>query len=250
MTVIAVLNRKGGSGKSTLATNLAAWFARQGEQIMLGDTDRQQSTKAWLCRRSRQLPPIATLDRDASKVFRAPRGTMHVVLDTPSALYDHELAKILVWIDSIIVPVGPSMFDLEASRRFMDDLRCIPRVSSQRCAVVAVGMRWQPEQRELWRDNPTSRPFPMLTVLDEHLSYPGASAGGMGVFDLPHGVVPSRYLEQWQPIFAWLELQAGRQRMTRMSPNNTLTTPSRHGEASPARVAVRAMCMNCSRVDR
>ncbi|HPW84397.1 MAG TPA: ParA family protein [Rhodoferax sp.] len=58
MPVIAVVNRKGGSGKSTLATHLAAWLAAQGMAVMLGDVDRQQSTRAWLRRRSPTLPAI------------------------------------------------------------------------------------------------------------------------------------------------------------------------------------------------
>ncbi len=64
MTVIAILNSKGGSGKSTVATNLASWFARKGEHVMLGDLDRQQSVRAWLNKRSPDLPAITTWTRD------------------------------------------------------------------------------------------------------------------------------------------------------------------------------------------
>ena len=45
MKSFLIANPKGGSGKSTLATNLAAAFARQGHQVMLGDIDRQQSAR-------------------------------------------------------------------------------------------------------------------------------------------------------------------------------------------------------------
>ena len=58
MPIIAVINRKGGSGKSTLSTHLAAWLARSGASVMLGDVDRQQSTRAWLKRRATSLPSI------------------------------------------------------------------------------------------------------------------------------------------------------------------------------------------------
>lgn len=213
MPVIAVLNCKGGSGKSTLATNLAAWLARQGEPVMLGDTDRQQSIRAWLGKRSGNQPVITTWVRDVNKVFRAPPGTTHVVLDTPGALYDHELAKILVWVDIVIVPVGPSMFDLDASTRFLDELRRVPRVRSSRCSVVAVGMRWPPELHEHWRSNPLAKEHPLITILEEHPSYPTAGACGMGIFDLPPGVVPTRYLGQWEPLLTWLDLNARRQQV-------------------------------------
>ena len=56
MPVIVVANPKGGVGKSTLATNLAGWFARQGHATMLGDTDRQQSSRALAPAASRGVP--------------------------------------------------------------------------------------------------------------------------------------------------------------------------------------------------
>ena len=59
MPVIAVINRKGGSGKSTLATHLAGYCANAGLRTMLGDTDRQQSTQAWLRARAGQAVPNA-----------------------------------------------------------------------------------------------------------------------------------------------------------------------------------------------
>ena len=68
MPVAAVINRKGGSGKSTLATQLAGCLAARGLQVMLGDVDRQQSSLAWLRRRSVQtLVKCATIDAKAGR---------------------------------------------------------------------------------------------------------------------------------------------------------------------------------------
>src|SRR5688500_12486743 len=56
MPVVAVINRKGGSGKSTLATHLAGYYANADAAVMLGDVDRQLSTRTWLRqRKTRQL---------------------------------------------------------------------------------------------------------------------------------------------------------------------------------------------------
>ena len=63
MPVIVVANPKGGVGKSTLATNVAGCLARQGHAVMLGDVDRQQSSRQWLALRPAQLPPIQRLGR-------------------------------------------------------------------------------------------------------------------------------------------------------------------------------------------
>ena len=86
MPVIAVVNRKGGSGKSTFAAHIAAWCALQGHAVMLGDVDRQQSTRNWLRRRPSHLPVIApwALDQNMLKV---PSGISHVILDTPGGMH-------------------------------------------------------------------------------------------------------------------------------------------------------------------
>jgi hypothetical protein len=65
---------QGGVGKTTLATNLAGYFARHGHAVMLGDTDRQQSSRAWLNLRPESAPPISTWDIDADNIARLRRA--------------------------------------------------------------------------------------------------------------------------------------------------------------------------------
>ena len=58
MTVIALVNPKGGVGKSTLSTQLAGYLAAQGQPVVLGDVDRQQSARTWLSLRPALAKPI------------------------------------------------------------------------------------------------------------------------------------------------------------------------------------------------
>ena len=59
MPVIVVANPKGGVGKTTLSTNLAGYLASRGQAVMLGDVDRQQSSRTWLGLRPAGLPKIS-----------------------------------------------------------------------------------------------------------------------------------------------------------------------------------------------
>ena len=48
MPIVVVANPKGGVGKSTLSINTAGYYVSRGHAVMLGDVDRQLSSKLWL----------------------------------------------------------------------------------------------------------------------------------------------------------------------------------------------------------
>lgn len=201
MPVIAVVNRKGGSGKSTLATNIAAWCAHNGWQVMQGDVDRQRSMHSWLSRRPAAVPEVTSWAVDRSRVLRPPAGTTHVVLDTPGALYDHDLAKLVINVDALVVPIGPSLFDRDASLQFLAELRQLPRVSSGRCRLVAVGMRWPAEKRAAWLGSGRQWDAPLLTVIPELAVYRTSLETGGGIFDLPEEAIETE-TEPWRPLLS------------------------------------------------
>lgn len=91
MPVIVIANPKGGVGKSTLSTNLAGYFVNRGYTALLGDIDRQQSSRAWLGIRPPEARPIATWDINEDHIAKPPKGTSHVVLDTPAGLHGWRL---------------------------------------------------------------------------------------------------------------------------------------------------------------
>jgi chromosome partitioning protein len=115
MAVIAVVNRKGGSGKSTLATHLASYLADRGFEVMLGDVDRQQSSRLWLGLRPESRPPIHGWTIDDRNFARPPAGVKHVVLDTPGGFQGVGLMKVALYADAILVPSTASLFDRRAA---------------------------------------------------------------------------------------------------------------------------------------
>jgi chromosome partitioning protein len=205
MPVIAVINRKGGSGKITLAAHLAARFAHDGHTVMLGDVDRQQSTRAWLRRRSPALPPIQPWAIDQKNVMRVPPGISHVVLDTPGGLHGFELARTVMFVDTILLPVCHSAFDREAAASCHAELMALPRVASGRCRVAAIGMRIDARTRaaQTLADWAAELKLPFLGVLRETQLYVQCLERGMTVFDLSPQKAAAD-LAQWAPIVHWL----------------------------------------------
>lgn len=206
MPVIAVVNRKGGSGKSTLAAHIAAWCARRGSAVMLGDVDRQQSARAWLKRRDPGLPAIAPWAVDQKNMLRVPTGITHVVLDTPGGMHGFELARVVMFADAIIMPVCHSIFDRESAAACHAELMALPRIASGRCRLVTVGMRidGRTHAARAIADWSESLGLPFLGALRETQLYVRSLERGMTIFDLP-AQAAALDVQQWQPILRWLE---------------------------------------------
>ena len=206
MKSILVANPKGGAGQSTLATNLAGFFAQRGGRVMLGDVDRQQSSCDWLALRPPGVPHIASWAIQDGQPARPPVGTTHVVLDTPAGLHGKLLDRVLKPVRRVIVPVQPSLFDILATRHFLELLLAEKAVRKDKTFVAVVGMRVDARTRaaaELERFLEQYE-LPVLAYLRDTQLYVQAAAHGLTLFDLP----PSRAekdLAQWQTIIDWVE---------------------------------------------
>lgn len=206
MKAIVVMNPKGGSGKSTLATNLAGYFARHGNGAMLGDIDKQQSSRAWLALRPPDAPPITTWEVGADNLSRPPNGTSHVVLDTPAGLSSKGIEKVIKVATKIIVPVQASPFDMWAVESFLKQVTSLKAITKGKADIALVGMRVDQRTRsaETLRQFMADMDVRVLTFLRPTQLYVQAAALGLTLFDLPAGKVQKDVLE-WQPLLEWVE---------------------------------------------
>jgi len=173
---------------------------------MLGDIDRQQSSREWLKLRPPSLPQIRTWDLQPEKSARPPKGTTHVVLDTPAGLHGKRLAQVLKLVQRVIVPLPASLFDILATRTFLDELLEEKSVRKHEAFITVVGMRVDARTRaahELERFL-ESQGFPVLTYLRDTQNYVQAAAHGLTIFELPASRAEKDW-EEWQPIVDWIE---------------------------------------------
>ncbi len=203
MPVILVANSKGGVGKSTVASNLAGFYAGRGERTMLGDLDRQQSISGWLQRRPESAASIATWDFSSTGVAKPPRDVTHIVLDTPSGISGSALKDAVKIAAKIIVPLQPSLFDIQATHSFLGKL-AEHGATPANGRVAVIGTRVDPRTRaagELERYVQDSG-IPFLGWLRDTQNYVQLAAQGLTIWDVaPARVQPD--LEQWTPIIHW-----------------------------------------------
>jgi chromosome partitioning protein len=207
MRTILVANPKGGSGKTTLATNLAACLAWQNQRVVMWDLDRQESSLDWLKLRPVELPSIASLDvvRDETNP-EIPGNYDWLLLDSPAGLHGKNLAHALKLADKVIVPVQPSVFDMTATRDFLDRLMEEKTIRKRKTFISVIGMRVDPRTRAAATLEQFLRQYdlPVLTYLRDSMTYVNAAFMGKSIFDLP-SYQNERDLEQWQPLIDWMK---------------------------------------------
>ncbi|MES2188020.1 MAG: ParA family protein [Pseudomonadota bacterium] len=203
MPVVVVANPKGGVGKSTLSTNIAGYYASRGHGVMLGDVDRQQSSRLWLGLRPPQARPIATWDTSESAVMKPPRGTTHAVLDTPAGLHGWRFKDVVKLADKVLVPLQPSIFDIFATRDFLDQLHA-QRPGSLQIGIVGMRVDGRTIAADHLHEFIDSLGLPVLAYLRDTQNYVHLAARGLTLFDVTPGRV-EKDLAQWKPLCDWLD---------------------------------------------
>jgi chromosome partitioning protein len=120
-------SQKGGSGKTSLGASLAVAAVEDGETVFAIDTDPQGSLAAW--GRRRQAEGITVETADPAKVRQAigrakAAGATLAIVDTPG-IFGAGVAVALQDADFVLVPVKPSILDVEAARPTVEQLQTL-----------------------------------------------------------------------------------------------------------------------------
>jgi len=209
---ILVMNSKGGCGKSTLATNLAAYFAQEGFSTALADFDRQQTSLDWLRRRPADRPEIAGVAGFEDGLRHIPRTADYLVMDAPARTHDEEVGELVRRADTVIVPVLPSPIDMDATSRFIEELRDTTTFQKRRAKVAVVANRVRENTRifdelDEYLDGITRTRY--VAVLREAQNYNRAFDRGLGIHELPEYLAWQDW-DRWEPLLEWLWSRASR----------------------------------------
>ncbi|MEX3960144.1 AAA family ATPase [Trinickia sp. EG282A] len=119
--VFAVASEKGGTGKSTTATNLGAYLAGEGHDVMIVDCDPQSTASNWIDRRNKKILDGASIAKihctqKSGNVYETVRDLAtrykYVIVDV-GGHDSKELRTALAAVDKVYVPFAASQADLE-----------------------------------------------------------------------------------------------------------------------------------------
>lgn len=138
--------------------------------------------------------------------MRPPRGVTHVVLDTPAQIHGKHLRDVVRVADRIVVPLTPSLFDVMATQRFLEELAGEFDSKARFADTVGiVGMRvdTRTKSAEQLSRFVVSLGLPVAGYLRDTQNYVHLAAHGLTVFDVPSTRV-DKDRETWEPLLGWI----------------------------------------------
>ena len=205
MRTIALISQKGGAGKSTLARQLAVLAGQDGPSWII-DRDPQQTSAKWMRRRQEgapgaEQPELIDLEgtplTKAAAALKAQPGTLFI--DTRPAVTEQEAEAARV-ADLVLVPVKPSLDDLEAVGDTLAMLRKLDRP-----AILIVNLAKNERRAIEARAALAAHP---VSVCPHHIAdravYLDATLEGRGVGEM-QGAAAKAAEAELQRVWTWVQ---------------------------------------------
>ena len=239
-----VVNGKGGCGKTTVATNLASTIASRGQKVALMDYEREACASAWLRRRGHDVPSVtrtqgASMYETTAFSLRIPPGHDCMVIDGSSGLVGSDLDLPLQQADLVLVPLMPSPFDLEATARFLADLRANRSVRRRRVPIALIVMRLPSSEDAAQRFAGPVRELgvPCAAVFRDHPVYNAAAVKGLGISEAASDEDERQEAAAWERLVDdWVMVATEPQLKVRAN-----GTANGHGAKPPRRLELEPM---------
>ena len=184
MISVLVASPKGGCGKTTIATNLAAAFANGGLNTVLADLDRQRSSSLWLKLRPKTAAVIEGDDwvKKASKVGKP---VQRLIIDGQAGIRKREVSSLMKYVDVVVIPALPSVFDEMATRAFIEKVKHIKPIHKGRTPIAIVGNRIRSNTRAAHRLESffTQIGQPIASRVSDRTVYGELACHGLSIFD-------------------------------------------------------------------
>ena len=126
------------------------------------------------------------------------------MLDTPAGLHGWRFNDVMKLANKVIVPLQPSIFDIFATRTFLDQLAEHRHAGKLDIGIIGMRVDARTIAADKLHEFVDSLGLPVLGYVRDTQNYIHLAARGLTLFD----VAPSRVekdLAQWAPICRWLD---------------------------------------------
>ena len=129
-----------------------------------------------------------------------------LVIDPPARCHGDELARMVGYAETFIIPVQPSPIDIGAASKYVRELYDVHRVKDKEVKIAVVANRVR-ENLLIWDSLEKfldGLKIPFVAKLRDAQNYIRAYDRGMGVHELPPYLARDD-VAQWEPLVKWLE---------------------------------------------
>ena len=194
--IVMIGGIKGGTGKSTIATNLAAYLANKGADVLLLDVDPQATAYKWAMRRRENYPnaPKVNTAQASGRVFDVIRDVStryeHIVIDSGGHASD-AMKSAMLGAQKLFTPLRPSQADLETVGELVAMVADVRGLNGGLQAFSLVSMAsTNPSVFEAREARESLREIPEIgladSVIRERKIYRDAFFEGVGVVEMTH----------------------------------------------------------------
>lgn len=192
--IVLVGGEKGGTGKTTIATNLAQMRAQNGHDVLLVDTDKQESASSWAGLREEEgiKPAITTVQKVGKSITRdlldLAKRFDDLIIDA-GGRDSYELRAALVAADKIFIPVQASQFDVWTLGNMAELVEHAQALNPKLQAFVVLNRASpNPAVSETKEAESLLFDFPGLifsgVIVRDRIAFRKASSAGQGVMEL------------------------------------------------------------------
>lgn len=189
--IILIGGEKGGPGKTTLAINLAAMRTKNVPDLLLIDTDKQQTASYWCSMRedNKITPRVASIqkfDKAVRTEALAFKNKYQDIIIDAGGRDSPELRSALLIADKAIFPLRPSQFDLWTLGRLNTLVETAMEINEKLKAYVVLNQAsTNPSVKEAEESKGFIQDFQNLnllqTVISERIVFRRSAIQGMSV---------------------------------------------------------------------
>jgi len=192
--IIVFGGEKGGTGKTTLATNIAAELAIRNKEVLLMDTDRQESSSSWCYVREEEavkprIPCILKFGETVRQELNELKNKYNNIVVDCGGRDSIEFRAALLSADKAIIPMRSTQFDLWTLSRFSKILAEVRLINQHlQVGLVLNAANTNPAVKEHEDARDYIKEFEGIklftTVIKDRISFHKAAAEGRSVREL------------------------------------------------------------------